>query len=368
MTAVLLSTAVFAQKNVPYTLTPVADIPTTPTRYQGRTGTCWCHGGIAFLESELIRRGKGQYDLSEMFLVRYNYDLRIFDNYLKHGMGNLGQGGHPHQVMKLISQYGIVPEAIYNGKNYENYRHDHKEMNNYVKLNGGSIAEEKVCSDQSRQLLASLLDNRLGKVPEEFEWEGKKYTPKEFADKIGLDDEYLGEILNFTSFTHHPFYHPFSLEVKDNWDGGQFMNVPLEEFEQIIDYALEHGYTVIWSGDTNDGFDHSHEMAINPRPEFFDDAMQFKARYPEIIVTQENRQHDFVTFRTLDQHVMLLTGICQDERGQRFYKAKESAFKDGGDDGGFMYMSRSFTMMRGLSIMVHKNGVPKEIRKKCGFK
>ncbi len=368
MAAVLLSTAVFAQKNVPYKLTPVAGNISTPTRYQGRTGTCWCHAGISFLESELIRMGKGSYDLSEMFLVRHNYDMRIFDNYLLHGAGNLGQGGHPHQVMRLVSQFGIVPESVYHGKVYEGDRHDQKEMNNKVKALGGEIAESRVFDEAKRGQVRDLLDSYMGPAPEKFEYQGKEYTPAEFAAKLGLDDKYLGQIVNITSFSHHPFYHPFSLEVKDNWDGGQYMNVPLEEFERIIDYALEHGYTVIWSGDTNAGFNRSHEMAINPLPEYFDEAMKFEKAYPEIEVTQANRQHDFETFRTVDQHSMHITGICRDENGNRFYKTKESAFKVGSDNGGFMYMSRSFTMMRGLSIMVHKNGVPRDIRKKCGIK
>ena len=368
LTAVLLCTAVFAQKDVPYVLTPVADNPSTPTRYQGSTGTCWCHAGISFLESELIRRGKGTYDLSEMFLVYHNYLNRYFGNHMLHGKGNLSQGGHPHQVMRLVAWYGVVPESIYHGKMYDGDRHDHKAMNARIKEMGAAVAEARAYTAGDRAALTSLLDSRLGPLPETFTWEGKEYTPKSFAEHLGLNAKYLDEIVNFTSFSHYPFYRPFSLEVKDNWDGGQYMNVPLDEFEAIIDYALRHGYTVIWSGDTNAGFDRSHEMAINPLPECFDEAMKFRKIYPEIEVTQENRQYDFETFRTLDQHSMHITGLYKDQNGNYFYKVKESAFRPGSDNGGFMYMSRSFITMRGLSIMVHRKGVPREIRKKCGIK
>lgn len=368
MAAVLLSTAVFAQKNVPYKLTPVAGNISTPTRYQGRTGTCWCHAGISFLESELIRRGKGEYDLSEMFLVRRNYINRFFSNHMLHGNGNLGQGGHPHQVMRLVAWYGAVPESVYSGLPAGSTGHDQKAMNNKIKEMGAKVAQARAYTDADRAELSALLDANLGPVPEKFMWEGKEYTPKSFAEHIGLTEKYLDEIVNFTSFSHYPFYRPFSLEVKDNWDGGQYMNVPLDEFTAIIDYALRQGYTVIWSGDTNAGFNRSHEMAINPLPEYFDEAMKFEKIYPEIEVTQENRQKDYETFRTVDQHSMHIVGICQDQNGNIFYKVKESAFKKGSDNGGFMYMSRSFVTMRGLSIMVHKKGVPKDIRKKCGIK
>ncbi|MBO4571699.1 MAG: aminopeptidase [Bacteroidales bacterium] len=360
LAAVLLSTAVFAQKEVPYVLTPVADNPSTPTRYQGSTGTCWCHAGISFLESELIRRGKGTFDLSEMFLVRHNYENRFFQNFMLHGKGNLSQGGHPHQVMRLVAWYGVMPEEVYHGINYDSKGHNHKEFNGRIKALGAEIAESRVYDAAKRAELEAMLDSHLGPLPE--------FDAKGYAESIGLTEKYLDEIVNFTSFSHYPFYRPFSLEVKDNWDGGQYMNVPLDEFIAIIDHALKHGYTVIWSGDTNAGFDRRHEMAINPLPEYFDEAMKFERIWPEIEVTQENRQHDFETFRTLDQHSMHITGLCKDQNGNYFYKTKESAFKEGSDNGGFMYMSRSFTMMRGLSIMVHKKGVPKEIRKKCGIK
>ena len=365
--AAVLSTAAFAQTQTIYQFTPVRDIKATPVKDQARTGTCWCFATISFLESELLRQGKGEYDLSEMYVVRNNYSERIFDNYLRRGHGNINPGSIAHMATNAIEKYGVLPESAYDGIEYDSERHNHGELSAYLKAIAEVSVQRKNLSPEYHKLMESLFDIYLGKVPESFEYKGKTYTPKSFAKMLGFDD--LSDYIELTSFSHHPFYQQVPLEIPDNWDHEKLWNVPLDDFMDIIDNALRNGYTVAWDGDLKSGeFQHNRGIAICPNPEDFAEAVKLEKVYPDRVVTQEMRQIDFEHFQTVDDHLMHLTGLFKDQNGNLFYKTKNSWGEGRNEEmKGYLYMSRAYVQMRCVSIMVHKDAIPKDIRKKLGL-
>ncbi len=365
--AAVIATAAFAQTQTIYTFTPVKDIKVTPVKDQARTGTCWCFATVSFLEAELIRQGKGEYDLSEMFVVRNNYTDRIFDNYLRQGRGNINPGSIAHMATKAIAKYGIVPESVYTGINYDSDSHNHGELSSYLKGIADVSIQLKNLSPEYNKLIKSLFDIYLGEVPESFQYNGKTYTPQSFAKMLGLDD--MSDYIELTSFSHHPFYQQIPLEIPDNWDHERLWNVPLEDFMAIIDNALLNGYTVAWDGDLKSGeFQHNRGIAICPEPKDFAEAVKLEKVYPDREVTQENRQADFEHFQTVDDHLMHLTGLFKDQNGNYFYKTKNSWGEGRNPEmKGYLYMSRAYVQMRVISIMVHKDAIPKDIRKKMGL-
>ena len=365
--AAVVCTAAFAQTQAIYKFTPVNDIKVTPVKNQARTGTCWCFATVSFLEAELIRQGKGEYDLSEMFVVRNNYSDRIFDNYLRRGHGNINPGSIAHMATKAIAKYGIVPESVYSGINYGSETHNHGELSAYLKGIADVSVNLKNLSPEYNKLIKSLFDIYLGEVPETFEYEGKTYTPQSFAKKLGLDD--MSDYIELTSFSHHPFYQRVPLEIPDNWDHELLWNVPLDDMMDIIDNALKSGYTVAWDGDLTAGeFNHNRGIAICPEPADFAEAVKLEKVFPDRVVTQEIRQQAFETFNTVDDHLMHLTGLFKDQNGNLFYKTKNSWGEGRNSEmKGYLYMSRAYNQMRCVSIMVHKDAIPKDIRNKMGL-
>ena len=357
----------FAQTQTIYRITPVNDIKVTSVKNQASTGTCWCFATVSFLEAELLRQGKGEYDLSEMFVVRGNYMDRIFDNYLRRGKGNLGQGSIAHMATQAIEKYGIVPESIYDGIEYDSERHNHGELSAYLNGIVEVSLKQRRLSPEYNKLINSLFDIYLGKVPENFTYQGKSYTPKSFASMLGFDD--MSDYVEITSYTHHPFYQAISIEIPDNWDHGLQYNVPINEFMDIIDNALKNGYTVAWDGDVSTReFNHNRGIAICPEPQDLQEAVKLEKIYPERVITQEVRQEAFETFDTTDDHLMHLTGIFKDQNGNYFYKTKNSWGPDRNPEmGGYLYMSRSYVALRGISVMVHKDAIPANIRQKLGI-
>ncbi len=365
--AAVVGTAAFAQTQTIYTFTPVSDIKVTPVKDQARTGTCWCFATVSFLEAELLRQGKGEYDLSEMFVVRNNYDTRIFDNYLRRGRGNIGPGSIAHMATKVVKQKGIVPESVYHGIQYASPGHNHGELSAYLKAIADVSVNMKNLSPEYNKLVKSLFDIYLGEVPETFTYEGKTYTPQSFAKAIGLDN--MDDYIEITSFSHHPFYQKVPLEIPDNWDHELLWNVPLDDMMAIIDNALTKGYTVAWDGDLTSGeFNHNRGIAICPNPEDFAEAIKLEKVYPDRQVNQEMRQTDFEHFRTVDDHLMHLTGLFKDQNGNYFYKTKNSWGEGRNPEmKGYLFMSRAYIQMRTISILVHKDAIPKDIRKKMGL-
>jgi bleomycin hydrolase len=369
-----------------YKFTTVVDLKATPVKNQSATGTCWCFSTTSYIESELLRMGKGEYDLSEMFMVRQNYIDRIRDNYLRQGKGNIEEGGNSHDFIDVFKEAGVVPEEVYSGLNYGSPTHNHSEMGAFLKAVAAVPIQRKNQSQQYYQILNAVLDTYLGKVPETFTYKNKTYTPKSFAASLGLNpDDYI----ELTSFTHFPFYSQGVLEITDNWRMAGFYNLPIDELIETIDYAFANGYTVAWDGDVSEsGFSHRNGYAVIPlypspdrgpmtdrarlervagSPPSQVEAQAIPAPGPEVNVTQELRQTGYETFLTTDDHGMHLTGIVKDQNGTKYYKTKNSWGTDRNAFGGYLNMSENYVRAKTLFIMVHKNAVPPAIKTKLGI-
>lgn len=369
-----------------YQFTEVVTVPATPVKNQAATGTCWCFATTSFMESELLRMGKGTYDLSEMFIVRQKYMNQLQDNYLRRGNGNIGQGSLSHTFMNAYRQVGIVPEEVYTGINYDSERHNHSEMVRYMHAIADVAVKTKQRSPEYDKLIANLFDTYLGKLPEKFTYKGKEYTPKSFAESLGLN---MDDYIELTSFTHHPYYVKFDVGVPDNWEHSLMYNLPLDEMMETVDYALTNGYTVCWDGDVSEkGFSFTNGVAINPEvkkvedlsntdrarfeklgeKERLEEVFKFERPYPEIKVTPEVRQAGFESFVTTDDHLMHVTGITKDQNGTKYYITKNSWGTDRNKFGGYLNMSESFVRAKTIYVMVHKDAIPKAIKIKLGIK
>ena len=381
--SLLLAMSVSAQT---YDFTVTDSVAVTPVKNQASSGTCWCFATTSFVESELLRKGKGEHDLSEMFIVRQKLLNQLNDNYLRRGRGNIGQGSLSHTFLNAYNQVGIVPEEVYSGINYASPRHNHGEMMAMLEAVAGVAVKAKKRSPQYDKIVNNVLDTYLGPVPETFTYRGKTYTPKSFAASLGIDPS---DYVELTSFTHHPYYEAFELEVPDNWEHARQYNLPLDELMEVIDGALRGGYSLCWDGDVSErGFQFRHGAAINPdvkdlsrysasdsaafapltETQRLDSVFAFRRPYPEIVVTPEVRQEGFETFVTTDDHLMHLTGLAKDQNGTKYYVTKNSWGTDRNDFGGYLNMSESFVRAKTIYVMMHKDALPSALRKRLGIR
>lgn len=381
--SLLLAMSVSAQT---YDFTVTDSVAVTPVKNQASSGTCWCFSTASFIESELLRMGKGEHDLSEMFIVRQKLLNQLNDNYLRRGRGNIGQGSLSHTFLNAYNQVGIVPEEVYSGINYDSPRHNHGEMMAMLEAVAGVALKAKKRSPQYDAMVQSVLDTYLGPLPETFTYRGKKYTPKSFAESLGIN---TADYVELTSFTHHPYYEAFELEVPDNWEHARQYNLPLDELMEVIDGALRRGYSVCWDGDVSErGFRFANGAAINPdvrdlsrysaadsavfapltEAQRMDSVMAFRRPYPEIVVTPEVRQEGFETFVTTDDHLMHITGLAKDQNGTKYYVTKNSWGTERNDFGGYLNMSESFVRAKTIYVMLHKDALPAALRQRLGLR
>ncbi|MFP4488763.1 MAG: C1 family peptidase [Bacteroidales bacterium] len=368
-----------------YQFKTLVSLDATPVKNQSRTGTCWCFATTSFIESELMRMGKGEYDLSEMFVVRHNYVDRLQDNYLRRGKGNLGPGSLSHDWMEVFSDHGMVPEEVYTGINYDSETHNHSELQSFINAVAEVPVKMRNESKEYHEIVDAVLDTYLGEIPESFNYKGTTYTPQTFAASLDINpDDYV----QITSFSHFPFYTKGQVEVPDNWRHEKMYNVPVDELVEIMDYALNNGYTVDWDGDVSEkGFSHTNGVAINPdvtspedlsgtdRARFEDmspserleEVYKFEKPFPEVDVTQEIRQEGYESFVTTDDHLMHVTGIVEDQNGTKYYITKNSWGTARNSFGGYLNMSESYVKAKVIFIMVHKDAVPAAIRGKLGI-
>lgn len=356
-----------------YSFTMVKSLPATPVKNQYRTSTCWSFSSISLLESELLRTGKGEFDLSEMFIVRNVYEGKAKKYVRMHGSGPFAAGGAFNDVPTILRDLGMVPDEAYPGLSYGSEKHMHGELDAVLRA-----YVDAVIKNPNHELTTAwyggvqgILDAYLGTEPEKFTWHGKTYTPRTFADDVmGLNpDDYV----LLSSFTHHPFYQQFVLEVPDNWNFGTVYNVPLEELMRTIDNAIESGYTVAWASDVSEkGFNFKKGIAIVPEKDWDDmskgeqDSV-FIAPGAEKVITQELRQDAFDRYATTDDHGMHITGIAKDEKGGKYYYVKNSwGLKNSTYDGWF-YASKAFVAYKTTSIMLNRNAIPADLRKKLGL-
>lgn len=368
-----------------YVFTKVAEVPATSVKNQYKSGTCWSFSGLALLEAEILRMKNIDVDLSDMYIVRTAYYEKAMRYVRFHGNLNFGGGGAFHDVTNMIRTYGIVPEEVYSGLSYGTTNHEHGEIDEILKAYVDAVVKNsgKVLTTAWLEGFNAILDVYFGEIPEKFSYQGKEYTPQTFASHIGVvPDDYIV----ITSYTHHPFYKPFVLELPDNWAHDVAYNVPLNEMEEIIDYAIKNGYTVAWASDVSEkGFSWRNGVAIVPEVKLEDMSGSEKDRWekmtpserekelykfdkpsPEMVITQENRQLAFDNYNTTDDHGMLITGIFTDQNGTKYYKVKNS-WDVTNVYNGYFYASRSFVLYKTLDIMIHRDAIPKTIAKKLGF-
>lgn len=367
-----------------YTFTDEITLDATSVKDQHRSGTCWSFSGLSFLESEMIRMGKPEVDLSEMFIVWHTYSEKAKKHVRVHGNLNFAAGGAFHDVTNMIKTYGIVPEEAYDGLEYGEDKHVHGEMDRVLKQHVDAVVENRnrKLSTAWYNSVEETLNSYLGELPKNFEYEGKEYTPQSFAtDFVGLN---MDDYVEITSYTHHPFYSKFILEVPDNWSWDQVYNVPLEELSEIIDNSLNNGYTVAWAADVSEkGFATSNKgVAVLPAApsENMDDAeiarweslpesekekklYKLEQPVPELNVTQEMRQTAFDNYQTTDDHGMHIIGTATDQTGEVFYKVKNS-WGDYNKYDGYFYVSKPYVTYKTMCIMVHKDAIPQGIREK----
>jgi aminopeptidase C len=367
-----------------YKFTTVSEIKATPVKNQAATGTCWCFATTSFFESELIRTGKGEFDLSEMYIVRNNYIDKLKDNFIQQGKGNLGQGSVGHDWVVEFTKNGIVPEEVYSGLNYGTPNHNHSELNALINAVSVIPVKRNKESDQYNTVVDDILDTYLGKVPASFTYKGVGYTPKSFTASLGINPDDYVEI---TSLTLFPFYTKGLVPIPDNWRKQNYYNVPLDELIEIMNYALSNGFTVAWDGDVSEkGFSHSKGVAIipefdstkysgpdkvkllkMPKADRVAEAYKFEGPFPEVTVTQESREAGFDSKATTDDHLMHLTGIVKDQRGTRYFITKNSWGTDRNPFGGYLNMSETYVRAKTIAIMVHKNAIPQAIKTKLAL-
>ena len=370
-----------------FVFTDVKVIESTPVRDQNKSGTCWCFAGTTFFEDEIIRKGGKPVDLSEMFTVRQCY-IDKADRYVRmDGKTNFSQGGSILDVPYVWKRYGAVPEEAYRGLEYGEDNHVHGE------LEGGMKAYlDVVRRNPNRRLstawpvaLAGIVDAYLGEVPETFVVDGKTYTPKSYAESLGIDpDDYIP----VTSFMHHPYYESFAIEVPDNWLWGNYCNVPLDDLKAIIDNAVENGFPLVWAADVSEqGFKWKKGVAVMPKEKNEADmegtelarwvklsdsekkAKQYEFDGPvdEIDVTPESRQAMFDRRETTDDHGMEIVGYAVDQNGKRYYKVRNS-WTDKQVYNGYFYVSEPYVLAKTLDILVHRDAIPKAIARKMKLK
>lgn len=359
----ILANAGYAQVEVKnsssYGFELVKSVSCTPVKSQDRTGTCWSFATSSFLESEAIRLGKGPQDFSEMFVVRNIYKDKARNYILRQGKANFSQGSLSHDLMRVIGKSGMVPESAYSGKLDGNKKHDHAEMEAVLKGMLDGVLKQKRLSKKWSKAFDKVVDVYLGEAPNEFIIDGKKYTARSYADEIGLDPS---NYVSITSFTHHPYYKDFILEIPDNYSNGAFYNVPIGDLQAIVNNAIDKGYSVAWDGDVSEtGFSADNGIAIVPEDEERNDL--FVRPGMEKVVTQQMRQEDFESLATTDDHLMHLTGIAKDKVGKKYYLIKNS-WGEVSEYKGFLYMSEAYLKLKTVAILVHKDAIPSHIASK----
>ena len=362
----IIPLSIFGQKpNIQgsdYLFTPVVTLGATDVKNQSKSNTCWSYATNSFLESELIRMGKTDIDLSELFIVRNMY-VEKADKFVRMmGKTQFAAGGQAHDVMHAIKTYGIVPQSVYAGQQplFNHMAWDDSlraYLDTLVKLPDGRL------NLTWKSQFLQKLDVFTGVAPTQFVYKGQPFTPLSFAVELGIKPDDYVEI---GSFTHHPFYQPFVIECPDNWAWTPIYNVPLADMEAITDYALARGFTVNWDADVSEKY-FSHKNGIAIVPKNIED-LTFKKPMEEASITPELRQSAFDDLTTQDDHLMHIVGVSKDQTGKKFYNVKNSWGMERNECGGYLYVSKAYFNYKTIMIMVHKNAIPKRIARKLGIK
>ena len=366
--------------------TVVKENPITSVKNQSRSGTCWNYSTLSYFEAEILKKTGKTYDLCEMFVCNKKYLERAINKVRMHGDADFSQGGSAYDVLYVLQTHGICPEdamplpgTLY-GDSLNNFNQLFEVMTPYV--DAVAHSRSRTINPAWKNGLQGILDAYLGKCPESFSYEGKNYTPKTFAASLGLD---WSDYETFTSYTHHPFYTQFAVEVQDNWRQPGSWNLPIDELAAIIDNAVKQGYTIAWGGDVSgDGFsregiallidtqsndnagsDMARWLKLSPQ-EKMNQLKEMGVTIKESVPSQEKRQEEYDNWTLTDDHGMLIYGIAKDQTGREYYMVKNSWGENSGYNGTW-YMSKNYIIQNTMDLMVNKNAVPKEIRKKLGI-
>ena len=389
-----------------FVFTTVKENPITSVKNQNRAGTCWCYSSYSFLESELLRMGKGEYDLSEMFTVYNTYLDRADAAVRTHGDVSFSQGGSFYDALYGMETFGLVPEEeMRPGMMYADTLSNHTELSALTDAMVAAIAKgklRKLQSDENNAMLwkkavAAVHQIYLGVPPEKFTYKGKEYTPKSFFESTGLK---ASDYVSLTSYAHHPFYTQFPLEIQDNWRHGMSYNLPLDEFMEVFDNAINTGYTIVWGADVSEkgfnrlptkrktfcmelnvekkkeknimyeiqkvqelsGSDMAHWLKLKPEEKKLNTKPQ-----PQKWCTQAERQLAYDNYETTDDHGMQIYGIAKDQEGNEYYMVKNS-WGTNNKYNGIWYASKAFVRYKTMNIVVHKDALPKAIKAKLGIK
>jgi aminopeptidase C len=367
--------------------TVIKEIPVTSIKDQNRSGTCWDYSTLSYFEAEILKATGKEYDLCESFVANKTYLERAIQVVRFHGDCQFAQGGSAEDVLSTLKTHGIIPEGIMPfpgslyGDSLNNFNEFFSLLEPYVAAISKSLA--KKISNQWKVGLQGILDAYLGKCPEEFTYEGKKYTPKSFMASLGIN---LDDYVSITSYTHHPFYTTFAVEIQDNWRFPQSYNLPMDEMMQIIDNALDLGYTIAWGGDvseegfTRKGLAYAIDAKAAQSLGGSDMARWLKltaekkrnlidslgCTVPEVVPTQQMRQERFDNWELTDDHGMHIYGLAKDQNGKEYYMVKNS-WGETGDYQGTWYMTKAFIAANTMDYLVNKKAIPAEIRKKLGL-
>ena len=367
--------------------TIIKQLPITSIKDQANSGTCWSYSTTGFLESEILRKGGPEVNLSNMFVVNHTYRDKAEKYVRLHGKGNIAQGGSFYDVLYVFDHYGAVPEELMSGLNYGTKKNAHSELEAVLKGMLDAVVENPNgrLSTAWKSAYDKVVDTYLGEIPEEFTYNGKRYTPKSFAESLGIK---ASDYVSLTSYTHHPFYTAFPIEIEANWRWSSSWNLPIDELMQVIDNAIDNGYPIAWGADVSEvgftrdgigvladveaietkgsdqarwvGLSHSDKAAEIRR-------MINSADCPEIEPTQEFRQEGFDNFTLTDDHGMVMIGKAQNQNGRPFYMIKNS-WGESGQYKGIWYVSKNYVAGRTMNIVVHRDAIPAAIAKKLGLK
>jgi bleomycin hydrolase len=345
----LLANTVYSQnENDEFTI--LKEIKHTPVLDQGRTGTCWSFATTSFLESEIMRMGFPETDLSEMYFVYHNYKNKAFQYLLYHGNNNFGEGSLAHDVMHILDEHGMVTYETLPG-NQKNGKYNHREVVAQMKktaININKLDEGEIdVSDEN--LYDEILKEQIGKLPKKVKTANGKFSPVEFKNKFNLE---TSDYIELTSYSHHPFYKPCVLEVPDNWAHALFYNLPIDELMEVMYHALNNGYTIAWDGDTSEElFQHGKGKA--------EVSKKRKGK-----VDQKLRQETFYNRTTTDDHLMHLVGLSENADGEKYFYTKNSWGTKSNKIGGYLHMSEDYVRLKTVGILVHKNAIPAHVKQK----
>lgn len=369
-----------------YIFTTVKENPVTPIKNQSSSGTCWSFSFLSFIESEILKAGGPEVDLSEMFVVHHTYQKRAEKYVRLHGKLNFGAGSCFTNALGIVKEYGMVPEEIMKGLNYGSDIHRHGELDALLQA-----YVDVIVSNPNNKLSTAwekgydgILNAYLGEAPERFSFQSKEYTPEKYAASLKID---LDDYVDLCSWSHIPFYEETVITVPDNWMWGKSYNIPIDDLIAIIDNALEQGYTVAWASDVSEkgftrkglGIVPDYEKLKTQQKEEGSDQTRWigksdvkvedvalLAPCEELVITQEMRQEGYDTYQTTDDHGMHIYGIAHDQTGKKYYIVKNS-WGEAGDHKGIWYVSEAFVRYKTMDIMVNKNAIPENIKSKIDW-